>query len=622
MSIRRSVTLAAILVTLTVAAVLVLVARAGNARIEARVAEEVALGKNLVWRQVTDRVFERMELGIGDFERDFYLKQALKKRDPQGLEKAVASLDNLIGDQGYYRSLHLFDTEGEQLCCGDVAELPESVRFLMTAAQGDGERHHGVGLDRNGAPVALLSFQLRSRHDPIGVVVFQSPIASALAKLKSIDGAEAFLVGADGGLQYGTQNALYETLAPSIPPLGRIARETRLSGDLAYSVAILPIRGVDGEPIAHLVSIADDTAGFKAQRRFERIAYSGVLLLLVAASIGLYLYMRRALRPLDDAVRAVSQVAEGHLNVSFATRRKDEVGVLMIALQAMVERIREIVTHLHAASGDLHDSASDIERLAQTSKIQFDRQKAETGNVDVAVGQLASSAQIVADHTSRAVGTTTEAEERIIGSRRILQQTTELIERLGAEIEEAANVVLGLADRSDAVGQVLDVIRAIASQTNLLALNASIEAARAGEQGRGFAVVADEVRQLALRTHESIEEIEGLIGALQSRSKEAVCVIHANRDRARQSVEHYGQAVENLDAFADSVARLMEMTHQIASAAEEQSRMAETIAASVNEIAQLAQDHADAADSGFAQCANLNRMSNALREQVAYFRLH
>ncbi|MBK1718426.1 methyl-accepting chemotaxis protein [Thiocystis violacea] len=620
MSIRRSVTLAAISVTLMVAAVLVLVAQVSQARIEQRLALEVTAGKSLIWNQVTNRILETMEKGIASFQDDFYLKQALKKSDPEALVKAVDSLTNLIAEQGYFDRLYLFDAERAQVCC-DAGTAPADAVSLMSASRSDGKPRRGLGLNEQGEPVAFLAFELTSRHDPIGAVVFQAPITPALATLKGIDGSDAYLLDVDGRVLGGTDPSLLERLALPLPALGESRLRTLVSGDLAYGVAVLPIRGIAGEPIAHLVGVTDDTSGYMARQRFEWIAYSSVALILALTLIGLYLYMRHALSPLDAAVRAVLALAEGDLNVSFATHRRDEVGQLMRAMQCMVERIRDIVGHLHVASGDLHDSAGDMARLAENSKIRFDRQKAETGHVDRAVNQLAISAQEVAAHTSRAVGTTAEARQRIHGSREILTRTTELIERLAVEIDEAANVVLGLADRSDAVGRVLDVIRAIASQTNLLALNASIEAARAGEQGRGFAVVADEVRQLAIRTERSIQEIENLIGALRSSTREAVGVIHANRDRARQSVDHYGQTVDNLDAFATSVAHLTDMSHQIAGAAEEQSRMADEIALSVNQITQLAQDHAEAADSGFAQSAHLNSLSSALRERVAYFRL-
>jgi HAMP domain-containing protein len=82
------------------------------------------------------------------------------------------------------------------------------------------------------------------------------------------------------------------------------------------------------------------------QRRFELIAYTGVALLLILASLGLFYYMRHALRPLYAAVDTVSTLAEGDLNVSFDTRRQDEVGKLMRALQGMAERLRDIIGHL------------------------------------------------------------------------------------------------------------------------------------------------------------------------------------------------------------------------------------------------------------------------------------
>ena len=622
MSIRKSVTLVAISVTLVVAATLIVVAQFGQTRLHDRLAHEVTTSMNLLWSQVTERLYERMETGIADFEADFALRQALKKGDVTELRQAVGSLTNLIGDQGYFDQIYLFDAAQNPLCCADGNPVPQDVASLMRVYFGNEKPLRSIGRNASGEPVALLTFTLSIRHQPIGAVVFQKPLTETLERFKTIDGSEVYLVGADGRLFAGTRPELFEQLGFAPPPLGERVLKTKNLGEATYSVAILPLQGIDGQPLAHLFSIADESAIHAAQRRFEWIAYSSVALLLVLAALGLFWYMRHALRPLDRAVATVSRLAEGDLSVSFATNRRDEVGRLMHAMQTMVERIRDIVGHLHSASGDLHHSAGNMAQLAATSKIQFDRQKAETGNVDLAVTQMANSAQEVATHTTRAVGATAEARQRIECSRQILEQTSEIIGVLAVEIDQAASVVLGLADRSQSVGNVLDVIRNIASQTNLLALNASIEAARAGEHGRGFAVVADEVRQLATRTHHSIQEIETMIGALQRSSKEAVGVIHANRDRAKQSVDHYGQAVLNLDAFSESVSILTDMTHQIASAAEEQSRMAEEIAGSINQISLLAQEHADAAETGFDQSAHLNALSDALRERVAYFRIH
>ncbi|MBK1695360.1 chemotaxis protein [Chromatium weissei] len=621
MTIRKSVTLAAILVTLLVAAALILVARAGNARIEARLALAVTTDRALIWNQVAERLFEQMEGGITAFVDDFPLRQAVKARDTNQLQPEIVSLTNLIGEQGYFEQLYVFDATQQRLCCGNATTLPDVAALLKIQFENQ-QPLRRIGRNAQGEPVALLAFQLVMRHEPIGVVVFQKSLASALERFKVVSGSDIYLVGDDGQLFAGTRPELFKQISPNLPPLGERVYMRVSSDNASYATAILPVPGVDGLPLVHLISLTDETAAFAAQQRFEWIAYSGVGLLLILASLGLFWYMRRALQPLNDAVQTVSALAEGNLNVSFVIKNHDEVGRLMTALQSMAQRIHGIVSHLHSASGDLHQSAGGMARLAQISKIQFDRQKTETGHVEVAINQLATSAQEVTNHTSRAVGATENARQHIASSRQILTETTGIIALLASEIEQAAGVVISLADHSQAVGNVLDVIRNIASQTNLLALNASIEAARAGEHGRGFAVVADEVRQLATRTHQSIQEIETMIHSLKTSSNEAVTVIHANRDRAQQSVTHYGRAVQNLDAFSESVQVLMEMTHQIASAAEEESRMVEEIARAINQITLLAQEHAAAAEDGFGHSAQLNHLSTALRERVAYFRIN
>ncbi len=621
MTIRKSVTLAAICVTLMVAAALILVARASNARIEAQLALTVTTDRALIWNQAAERLFEQMEGGIAAFADDFALRQAVKARDANQLQPAINSLTNLIAEQGYFEQVDLFDVDHQRLCCGDHA-VPPDVAMLAQTNSSDQKPLRRIGRNAQGEPVALLAFRLSMRHELIGTVVFQKSLATALDRFKLISGSDIYLVSATGQLFAGTHPELFAQVSTHLPPLGDCVYTTVTTGGATYTAAILPVPGVDGLPLVHLISLTDESAAFAAQQRFEWIAYSGIGLLLILASLGLFWYMRRALQPLNDAMLTVAALADGHLNISFATNRTDEVGRLMTALQSMVERIHGIVSHLHNASGDLHHSAGKMSQLAQTSKIQFDRQKTEIGHVDVAINQLAISAQDVTDHTNRAVGATEDARQRIASSRQILTVTTGIIEQLAREIEQAAGVVISLADHSHAVGNVLDVIRNIASQTNLLALNASIEAARAGEHGRGFAVVADEVRQLATRTHQSIQEIETMIDTLKSSSNQAVSVIHANRDRAQQSVAHYGQAVQNLDAFSESVSVLMELTNQIASAAEEESRMVEEITRAINQITLLAQEHATAAEDSFGQSAQLNDLSHALRERVAYFRIH
>jgi methyl-accepting chemotaxis protein len=159
---------------------------------------------------------------------------------------------------------------------------------------------------------------------------------------------------------------------------------------------------------------------------------------------------------------------------------------------------------------------------------------------------------------------------------------------LAKDVEEVADVIQKLESDSNNIGGVLDVIRGIAEQTNLLALNAAIEAARAGEQGRGFAVVADEVRTLAQRTQQSTEEIQHMIEQLQSGANNAVQAMKLGRDRAESTVQQAMQAGESLDAIKAAVGTITDMNTQIASAAEEQSAVAEEVNRNIINISDVA----------------------------------
>jgi len=335
-----------------------------------------------------------------------------------------------------------------------------------------------------------------------------------------------------------------------------------------------------------------------------------------------FIYKKTIGKKLEQLASALQEIAEGDgdLTRRLDESRRDELGDVAHWFNTFVGKLQRLVGDIKGSTDSLSGSAQQLSQVAEKSNAEITEQQMQTDQLATAINEMAAAVQEVANNTQQAATVADKANREASGGRAIVNDNIDGMDSLAGEIQRASDVIHQLQSETNEIGGVLDVIRGIAEQTNLLALNAAIEAARAGEQGRGFAVVADEVRTLASRTQESTQEIQNMIERLQSRAREAVKVMDENQVQSQAGVENASRVNDALQNINTAIAEINDLNTQIASAAEEQSHVAEEVNCNIQQISQCT----DAAVEGSEQVAraseDLTRLATQLRDLADRFK--
>ncbi|EPD6591297.1 methyl-accepting chemotaxis protein [Pseudomonas aeruginosa] len=336
---------------------------------------------------------------------------------------------------------------------------------------------------------------------------------------------------------------------------------------------------------------------------------------LGAAVLGLlvlWLSARGVTRPILGVAHMLRDIAsgEGDLTQRLPHTGRDELGELAGWFNRFLDKLQPIIRDVKVSVRDARSTADQSAAISSQTSAGMQQQFREIDQVATASHEMTATAQDVARSAAQAADAARGADQATRDGLALIDRTTQSIDSLAANLTSAMGQVEQLASSSEEIGSVLEVIRAIAEQTNLLALNAAIEAARAGDAGRGFAVVADEVRNLARRTQDSVEQIRGVIEGLQQGTRDVVDAMHGSHRQAQGSVEQVDEAVAALQRIGEAVTVINDMNLQIASAAEEQSSVAEEINRNVAAIRDVTESLSSQAKESAQVSQSLNRLAN------------
>jgi methyl-accepting chemotaxis protein len=347
-----------------------------------------------------------------------------------------------------------------------------------------------------------------------------------------------------------------------------------------------------------------------------------VLVVSIIIAVLVALWVSRSIRqPLKEVMSVLGKIADGDFTQRSAVKTKDEFGELSNWVNDLVTKLQTVMSEIDQASNKVAASAGSNVRLASDSKRLMGAQNERTTEVASSMSEMVSTVDQVAKSSEVILHQIQSVDQRASENREQMDANIHKIEQLLEQIEASTVVVNQLDEHSKSIDRILDVIQDIAEQTNLLALNAAIEAARAGEQGRGFAVVADEVRTLATRTHSSTEEIQHVIVQLQQGVTKTVGSMEVSRQSATSSAEEARVVGLSLVELQNSMAEIRDLSTQIATAAEEQSAVAQEIKQNVLEISEMSEQAALGSDQSEKDSEGLSKLASHQKQLLSQFKI-
>jgi methyl-accepting chemotaxis protein len=346
----------------------------------------------------------------------------------------------------------------------------------------------------------------------------------------------------------------------------------------------------------------------------------GIFAVVIGIGFGAWIY-RSISAPLARLIDVTDHIASGDLTHDVHAASHDEVGRVEASMGTMVTNLRGIVEKIRSATGSL---ASSSEELSATARSLDEGSGNQAGQVEHAAGAMVEMSQTteeVARHVSDTSDAATSMKKIALDGKQIVHASGAELAKFVETVNESSRQVESLGASSEAVHNIVDLIKEIADQTNLLALNAAIEAARAGEQGRGFAVVADNVRELAEKTVVAADDIAHTIEKMQSEISRSVDSMKVQKTSVGKVADQVGETLHSIDGVVSYVEKVADMVERIAVAMEEQASTSNEVTLNMEGIAAVTRQLRGSSTGMRDTAEELSRIAVGLNETTSWFKV-
>ncbi|MBE8606633.1 methyl-accepting chemotaxis protein [Vibrio sp. OPT10] len=350
---------------------------------------------------------------------------------------------------------------------------------------------------------------------------------------------------------------------------------------------------------------------------------ASMVFIFVVCLVVLSFLLNKLMQPLlvlKNTLRDISE-GDGDLSVRLPIKGNDEVAQISTAFNVFVGKVHEIITQTVNTGIELNSTAIGLREQSQQALQRGQEQNEQTMLVVTSMNEMIATVNEIASSAANAASAANMAASETQEGHKTIEKTSTSILNLEAEMNSASDIIVSLADNTQSIGTILDVIRGISEQTNLLALNAAIEAARAGEAGRGFAVVADEVRNLATKTAQSTDEIDNMINQLQTEAKNAVSSMSNSKSLIEDGTTETEMARQALEKISMQVLAILDINTQVATATEQQSAVANEINMNMDTVNSSVKNGLSASEKLEQSSQQLAELSQVLDRYVGSFKI-
>lgn len=331
------------------------------------------------------------------------------------------------------------------------------------------------------------------------------------------------------------------------------------------------------------------TEGLIADAAWLVVALVALGLLWFAAFI---VVGNRFMAPLDKVVQSVKDACQGEIGHKVDVDTPDEFGVLARSYNQMLDLIVYLIRQTQESSRRLAQSSSEILSATEQQASGSAEQAASISETTATMEELAATYRQIADNANQVVSMAEASLGSAEAGQQAVMNTLGAMEEIKSRSQASANKILSLGERSQQIGQVLEIINSIADQTKILALNAAIEAARAGEAGKGFSVVAIEIRKLAESVVDSTSEIGSIMTEIQGAANDLVIATEQELKQVQSGVDLAHTTGESLDQILEMIEQTTVAAKEISAATQQQKSATDQVVKAMREVAAVAQQTA------------------------------